>query len=52
MSTLKKVPFGLAQAPAHFQQLINEILKGLPLLLDIWTASSSLIKPLKKILNI
>ena len=26
---LKKVPFGLAQAPAHFQQLINEVLKGL-----------------------
>ena len=26
----KKVPFGLAQAPAYFQQLINEVLKELP----------------------
>ena len=26
----KKLPFGLAQGPTHFQQLINEVLKGLP----------------------
>ena len=26
----KKVLFGLAQAPIHFQQLINEVLKGCP----------------------
>ena len=26
----KKVPFDLAQAAIHFQQLINEVLKGLP----------------------
>ena len=26
----KKVPFGLAQAPAYFHMLINEVLKGLP----------------------
>ena len=25
----KKVPFGLAQTPAHFQQLINAVVKGL-----------------------
>ena len=31
----EKVPFGLAQTPAHFKQLINEVLKGLPLSLDI-----------------
>ena len=26
----KTIPFGLAQAPTHLQQLINEELKGLP----------------------
>ena len=25
-----KVPFGLAQAPAYFQELMNEVLKDLP----------------------
>ena len=27
---IQEKPFGLAQAPTHFQQLINEALKGLP----------------------
>ena len=26
---LKDVPFGLAQAPAYFQRLVNEVLSGL-----------------------
>ena len=26
----KRVPFGLTQAPAYFQQLVNEVLHGLP----------------------
>ena len=26
----QKVPFGLAQAPLYFQQLINKVFKGLP----------------------
>ena len=26
---LMKIPFGLGQAPVHFQKLINEVLKGL-----------------------
>ena len=26
----KKVPFCLAQAPTHFQWLINDVLKGIP----------------------
>ena len=30
----KKVPFSLSQGPRNFQQLINEVLKGLPLLLN------------------
>ena len=34
-----KVPFGLGQAPAYFQQLINEVVKGLLFALDIWTLS-------------
>ena len=25
----KKVPFGLAQDPTHFQQLINDLIRGL-----------------------
>ena len=29
----KRCPFGLAQALAYFQRLVNEILSGLPLLL-------------------
>ena len=31
----KKVPLGLAQVLAYFQQLINEVLRGLPFALDI-----------------
>ena len=31
----KKCPFGLAQAPAYFQRLVNEFYQGLHLLLDI-----------------
>ena len=27
---LIKVPFGIAQAPTHFQKLINKVLNGLP----------------------
>ena len=27
----KRCPFGLAQAPAHFQRLVNEVLSGLEL---------------------
>ena len=26
----KVCPFGLAQAPAYFQRLVNEVLRGLP----------------------
>ena len=32
----KVCPFGLAQAPAYFQRLVDEGLRGLPLLLDTW----------------
>ena len=31
-----RCPFGLSQAPAYFQRLINEVIKGLPFALDIW----------------
>ena len=32
----KKVPFVLAQSLANFQQLINEVLKGISFAFDIW----------------
>ena len=48
----KKVPFGLAQAPAHFHQLINEVLKGPPFALVIWTIFWYLVKATRKISNI
>ena len=43
----KKVPFGLAQAPTHFQQLRNEVPKGLPFAfgyLDILVFSENNVK--------
>ena len=30
----KKCPFGLAQAPAYFQRLVNEVLSGLTFTFD------------------
>ena len=35
----KRCPFRLAQAPAYFQRLVNEVLSGLTLVLDIWMIS-------------
>ena len=35
----KRCTFGLAQAPAYFQRLVNEVLSGLTSLLDIYMLS-------------
>ena len=51
-----KVFFGLAEAPEHFQQLINEVLKGIPYALgyldDILIFSVSVEKHLKHLRNV
>ena len=33
----KRCPFGLAQAPAYFQRLVNEVLSGLTFVLPLVT---------------
>ena len=44
---LKRVPFGLAQAPTYFKQLINEVLRGPPFALDVLNIFSNLFKRIK-----
>ena len=49
----KVCPFGLTQAPAYFQRLVNEVLRGLPfafgylddilILVLIWTLTSDML---------
>ena len=48
----KKVPFGLAQAPTHFQKLIMKCFKVLLLLLGIWLIFWYLVKTMKNISSI
>ena len=47
----KICPFGLAQAPAYFQRLVNEVLSGLTFALDIWMIYLSTVLIWKPILN-
>ena len=48
---LKKAPFGFSQVPAHLQQLITEVLKGLPFALRCLMISLFLVRISIKTLN-
>ena len=48
----KVCPFGLTQAPAYFQRLVDEVLRGLPFALDTWMIYLYLAPMSKHIWNI
>ena len=42
-----KVPFGLAQAPAYFPELMNKVLQDLPFAIAYWMILIYTVKPQK-----